>query len=167
MQNGIHKIIDYLGLIPHPEGGYFKETYRSGHILKGSALPANMKGDRNCSTAIYYLLTSDSFSAFHRIKQDEIWHFYAGSPIEIHMINNDGEYNKICLGLELAKGVFPQFTVAANTWFAANIKDNNSYGLVGCTVSPGFDFKDFELGSRDELSRQFPLHKEVIQRYTR
>ena len=160
-------IIDYLGLSQHPEGGYYKETYRSSQILKGSSMLSNLEGDRNCSTAIYYMLTSDSFSAFHRIKQDEIWHFYMGSPIEIHMIKSDGEYEKICLGLDLADGVFPQFTVEANTWFSANTKDSDGYSLVGCTVSPGFDFRDFEMGLREELLREFPQHRELIEQFTR
>ena len=142
MQNNIQNIIEKLGLAPHPEGGYFRETYRSNLILKGTDMHSDMEGERNCCTSIYFLLTSDSFSAFHRIKQDEIWHFYSGSPVEIHMINKDGEYKKIFLGLDLDEDIFPQFTVMANTWFAANIKEPNSYGLVGCTVSPGFDFRD-------------------------
>ena len=167
MANTIKEIIERLNLVPHPEGGYYRETYRSDQILTGSSLKGNLEGERNCSTAIYFMLTSDSFSAFHRIKHDEIWHFYSGSPIEIHMIHEDGAYELVQIGLNLRNGVYPQYTVPANTWFAASILEPESYGLVGCTVSPGFDFRDFEMGDREKLSNQFPQHNELINRFTR
>lgn len=167
VKNNVQTIINKLELSPHPEGGFFRETYRSEEILQGTELIADIDGQRNCCTSIYFLLTSDSFSAFHRIRQDEIWHFYSGSPVEIYMINEAGEYQKIRLGLNLSKNIFPQFTVKANTWFAANVSEPNSYGLVGCTVSPGFDFRDFELASRAKLIREYPKHEDIIRKFTR
>ena len=167
MQTKIQKIIEQLGLTPHPEGGYFRETYRSNLMLQEPALHNNMEGERNCCTSIYFLLTSDSFSAFHRIKQDEIWHFYSGSPVEIHMIGKEGKYSMISLGFDFDEEILPQFTVEANTWFAAIIVEPNSYALVGCTVSPGFDFRDFEMANRAALISTYPEHRDIITRYTR
>ena len=167
MHKDVEQIISQLDLSPHPEGGYYRETYRSELLLGPSCLPDNMTGERNCATSIYFLLTSESFSAFHRIKQDETWHFYAGSPIEIHMIEQSGQYNKIELGLDFASTIYPQFTVRANTWFAAHIKEPESYGLAGCTVSPGFDFRDFEMAEREQLLNRYPMLKDLIVRFTR
>ena len=167
MHKEFEQIIGHLDLTPHPEGGYYRETYRSEHILGSTCLPTGMKGERHCATSIYFLLTSDSFSAFHRIKQDETWHFYAGSPIEIHMIDPSGVYDKIELGLDLTRHILPQFTVRAYTWFAASVAKGGSYGLAGCTVSPGFDFRDFEMADRHKLLKEYPVFMDVIMRFTR
>jgi len=162
----IKKIIETLGLQPHPEGGFFKETYRSEGVIKKECLPSHYDGSRNFSTCIYFLLSSESFSAFHRIKQDEIWHFYDGSPIVLHMISKNGDYSKVIIGKEINKGQVPQFVVPGSYWFAAKVLRENSYTLVGCTVSPGFDFADFELPARQELCNLFPEHERIITELT-
>ena len=147
----IKKLVDTLKLLPHPEGGFYKETYRSDAVIPSSVLGSDFIGDRNYCTAIYFLLTSDNFSAFHRIKQDEIWHFYEGSPLYVHVINDKGLYTRHTVGLDIENGSLPQLVVPAGAWFASSVKDKDSYSLVGCTVSPGFDFNDFELADRSNF----------------
>ena len=165
--DNIDNIIDKLDLQPHPEGGYFKETYRSRLILSKKGIPPDFEGDRNACTAIYFLLTSDNFSAFHRIKQDEIWHFYSGSPISLHILTEDGNYEKQMIGSNLEKGEIPQFVVHGGDWFASEVEDPNSYALAGCTVSPGFDFADFEMASQESLIKLYPAHHKIISKLTR
>lgn len=159
--------IDKLALEKHPEGGWFKEVYRADESVKKEHLHLRYSGDRQHSTSIYFLLTSDTFSAFHRIKSDELWHFYTGSAVTIHMIDEAGKYSKITLGGDADAGEVFQCFIPKHVWFGANVVDTESYSLVGCTVSPGFHFDDFKLGKRDELVRQFPQHKEMIERLTR
>ncbi len=161
------KFIEKLELNNHPEGGYYRETYRSDLLLPAELLHKKIKGSRNCATCIYFLLTSENFSAFHKINQDEIWHFYAGQPVTIQMIYPSGEHNSITIGLDLEKEIFPQYVVPAHTWFAAEIQDKDAYALVGCTVVPGFDYRDFKLAGRSELLALFPQHEELITRFTR
>lgn len=163
----IQTIIDNLGLQPHPEGGYFKETYRSVEIVDQETLGASYSGSRNCCTGIYFMLTSDSFSAFHKITQDEMWHFYQGSPIFLHTITPLGEYGCVEIGSDIAKGQIPQVLVPGGVWFAATVKNQEDYSLVGCTVSPGFDFEDFQLADRKSLMQSFPKHEEIISQLTR
>jgi len=167
MKENLKLLVDELGLEPHPEGGYYKETYRSKGLIANNNLNDKFKGDRNYSTCIYFLLTSDNFSAFHRINQDEIWHFYQGSPVLIHMISENGEYSKVEVGNNITDGQMPQFVIPAGYWFAAQVKNEEAYSLVGCTVSPGFDFRDFELAERTELTELFPQHSNIIQNFTR
>ncbi len=163
----IKTIIDGLELQPHPEGGYFKETYRSEGFIKKEHLDSEFTGDRNYCTGIYFLLTSDTFSAFHRINQDEMWHFYKGDSLLLHMISPEGKYSKVTIGNNFENNEVPQFTVPAKYWFAAEVKEKNSYTLTGCTVAPGFDFRDFEMPSREALLYEFPQHKDIITRLTR
>ncbi len=162
----IHKIIEELDLKPHPEGGYFKEEYRSSEEISKECLPPVYNGPRNHATAIYFLLTSENFSAFHRIKQDEIWHYYDGSPILLHCISEEGLYSQHLIGNNLSKGERPQFVVPGGHWFAAEVSEDSSFSLVGCTVSPGFSFEDFEMPSQEELLATFPQHHEIILRLT-
>ncbi|MCV9388867.1 cupin domain-containing protein [Reichenbachiella ulvae] len=164
MTEKIKALIEKLELAPHPEGGYFRETYRSTGTVD---LGAPFYGERNHSTCIYFLLTGDSFSAFHRINQDEAWHFYQGDPIELHMIHPDGTHEKIIIGNEIEQGMLPQYVVPAGSWFAAKTVGSEGYALVGCTVSPGFEFADFELAKRQELTEKFTLHAELITEFTR
>lgn len=166
MTNLIANIIDELKLEPHPEGGYFKETYRSVGEISEEHLEREYKSKRNYSTCIYFLLTSDKFSALHRIKQDEIWHFYDGSPIRLHMISELGVHSEHIIGRDFKKGQVPQFVVPGGYWFAAEVLNKDDYSLVGCTVSPGFSFEDFELKSRKELVLLFPDKKELISKLT-
>ena len=158
--------IKKLNLQKHTEGGYFSEIYRSAEEIKKEHLPARYSGARNHSTSIYFLLTSGEFSAFHRIKSDEIWHFYSGSPVTIHMINVKGNYTIAKLGSNPDMDEVFQFTIPHSTWFAASVKEQDSYALVGCTVAPGFHFDDFELGKREELVRLFPEHEKVINKFS-
>ena len=159
--------IEKLNLEPHPEGGFYREEYRSEETFPTEALPDHFTGSRSFSTAIYFLLPHDSFSAFHRIKQDELWHFYYGSPLNIHVISTDGTYSVIHLGLDIEKGEKPQAVVKAGYYFAAETTCTDAYTLTGCTVSPGFDFNDFEMPSGTQLTDQFPEHDTIIKRLTR
>ncbi len=167
MNAEIKNIINKLNLKPHPEGGFFNETYRSTGVIDKANLDEQFSGDRNYATAIYFLLTSDTFSAFHKINQDEIWHFYKGSSIKLHIISPEGNYSKVIIGNAIENGEHPQYVVPAKYWFAAEVVNNNDYALVGCTVSPGFDFKDFVLPKHDTLITKFPQHKAVITKLTR
>ncbi len=161
------QIIKKFDLEAHPEGGYFKEVYRSDLVLPNSVLSSHFEGTRNVATSIYFMLTSEAFSAFHRVQQDETWHFYKGSRITLHMIDAAGNYTQVFIGNDFEKGEVPQFTVPKNVWFAAEVETPNSYALVGCTVSPGFDFRDFEMADKEDLSKAFPQHQAVISRLTR
>lgn len=166
MNKNIQDIIDTLDLQPHPEGGYFKETYRSTGTINKQDLGKNYSGQRNYSTSIYFLLTSGNFSALHRINQDEIWHFYDGSPIRLHMITPEGIHTEHSIGKDLYKGEVPQFVVPGGNWFAAEVIGDNTFSFVGCTVSPGFDFDDFELTPRATLLQLFPDKATLITRLT-
>lgn len=157
--------IKKLSLSHHPEGGYFKETYRSTEIFN-QGLPERYSGFRSFSTSIYYLLLSGQFSSFHRLKSDEVWHFYYGSPLELHIIHPDNSYNLITLGNDIDRGENIQYAVLHGCWFAAEPKNENSYSLVGAAVSPGFEYEDFEIGRRENLIKMFPEHEEIIKRLT-
>jgi predicted cupin superfamily sugar epimerase len=159
--------IDRLGLISHPEGGFYKETYRSEGVIPKEALPDIFNGNRCYATAIYFLLRTGEFSAFHRIASDETWHFYAGQALVVAEITLDGRLHKTELGAELGTGQLLQYTVKAGNWFGSYTTAANSFSLVGCTVAPGFDFEDFEMPSRGELLKLFPQHEEVIVALTR
>jgi uncharacterized protein len=142
--------IETLQLAKHPEGGYYRETYRSERQTEGRAY----------STAIYFLLPANEFSALHRLKSNEVWHFYAGNELTIHLIDSEGTYATKRIGVDSFQAVVP-----AGYWFGATVEQG--YALVGCTVSPGFEFCDFELASRAALLRQFPRHRNIIERLTR
>ena len=167
MKERIQYLVSKLGLQEHPEGGFYKETYRSEGIIPAESLPDEFSGPRNYSTGIYFLLTSDTFSAFHKIHQDEMWHFYEGSPLTVHMIDAEGKYTAQKAGLNFDEEEVPQFTVPAGVWFAAEVSEPDSYALVGCTVAPGFDFEDFELAEREILTAAFPEHSGIIEKLTR
>ncbi len=162
MRLNYKEYIDQLNLEPHPEGGYFKETYRSSTHLENLN---NFEGPRNCSTAIYFLLTNDSKSHLHRIKSDEMWHFYAGDPLKVVMLNQNGEYRETIIGPDLKRGQVFQFLVPKGCWFGAEVLEGGTFSLVGCTVSPGFDFSDFELADRKTLSQSFPQHQSFIEEF--
>lgn len=161
------QLIKRLNLQKHPEGGYFKETYRSEITIPGFSLPLEFESARSVSTCIYFMLTSDEFSAFHKVNQDEAWHFYTGNTILLHIISPEGEYSNIKIGSDFSSDETPQFIVPAQHWFAAEIKNNEGFALVGCTVAPGFDFKDFELADCNQLQKRFPKHSQLISRLTR
>jgi predicted cupin superfamily sugar epimerase len=165
--NEAHSWIERLQLRPHPEGGYYRQTYRSNESIASQHLPSRFGGDRAFSTAIYFLLEGEDFSALHTIKQDEVWHFYAGSSLTVHVFDPDGTHRAIRLGTDWGKGEEPQAVVRAGRLFGAILNDPKSYALVGCTVAPGFDFADFDMPSREALCARYPQHRELIERLTR
>ncbi|SHF32550.1 hypothetical protein SAMN05444274_104429 [Mariniphaga anaerophila] len=153
--------IEKLGLEKHPEGGWYHEIYLSDDVVPQTGLPANFRGERSFATSIYYLLEGDCFSAFHRIKSDEIWHYYAGnSAIEIISLER-GKLKKYLVGNDPESGQTFQVIVPKNTWFAARLLNPGGYALAGCTVSPGFHFEDFELAD-GRLLKEFPDFAEEI-----
>ena len=153
----IHK----LELQKHPEGGWFKEIYRSKELIEQQSLNKRFSGNRNISTSIYFLLEKGQFSAFHRIKSDEIWHFYDGGMTKIYSISPKGELIIHKLGLNIENGELPQIMIPGGEYFAA--EPSTDFTLVGCTVAPGFDFEDFEMPSKQELIDLFPKHIEIIE----
>jgi predicted cupin superfamily sugar epimerase len=159
--------IEKLQLKAHPEGGYFRQTYKADLVVAKEALPAGFAGDRAVSTAIYFLLEGENFSAFHRLRSDELWHFYAGGPLVVHVIEREGKYSRILLGRNLEAGQVLQAVVRAGCWFASHVEDWKSFAVVGCTVAPGFEFEDFEMGMREELAARYPQHGGLIERLTR
>lgn len=163
----INEIVTHYQMLPHPEGGYFKETYRSAERIPQHGLPSRFEGDRYFGTAIYFLLDQGNFSAFHRIKSDETWHFYAGQALEIFVLHDNGELQIISLGNQIQAGETFQATVPAGAWFASRPAANTSFSLVGCTVAPGFDFEDFELAKAEELVELFPQHASLIRELCR
>lgn len=165
MQLTVQQLIDQFGLLPHPEGGYYNETYRSPETISKQALPHRFAGERYYSSAIYFLLEKGNFSAFHRIQSDECWHFYAGDTLWVHMITPDGQLTTIQLGNQ--PGTVYQYVVPAGYWFASETVPGGNFSFVGCTVAPAFDFADFELADGDKLSQQFPAHSELIRRLCR
>ena len=158
----IHK----LDLLKHPEGGYYKEIYRSEEVIAVEALPDRYTAQRNVSTSIYFMLDREQVSHFHKLQSDEIWHFYYGASLTIHKIDEAGNYTAQKLGRNLDEGEVLQFVIPKHTWFAAEVNDKKSFTLIGCTVAPGFDFADFELAKREEMVKQFPLLEKVIERLT-
>lgn len=167
-----------LRLEKHPEGGWFRETYRAAETLTGVGLPTRFTVTHPVSTAIYFLLRRDEFSALHRLRADEVWHFYAGSPLTLHLVAPDGALSEIELGCTAPAGSGPTFdwagapyqaVVPAGHWFGATLEGvpADGFALVGCTVAPGFIFEDFELGDRADLIAHFPQHRALIERLTR
>ncbi len=154
----VQTIVSALSMQPHPEGGYYSEVYRSPVEIPGK--------ERQLMTSIYFLLTSDNVSNFHRIKSDELWFHHAGSPITVHILNQDKGHIKINVGSDVLNGEHPQALVNGGEIFGSSVDIENSYALVSCVVAPGFDFQDFELFNRAELIEQFPNHEEIITRLT-
>jgi predicted cupin superfamily sugar epimerase len=160
-------LIDVLGLQPHPEGGFFRETYRSHDKVPAPGLPARFGAERSVSTAIYYMLTKGTRSKLHRIKSDEVWHFYLGGPLVVAQLNEStGKLTETRLGQDLAGSCVVQYVVPAGVWFGAYPENGTDYSLVGCTVAPGFDFADMEFGVRAKLLERFPSARETILRLT-
>jgi predicted cupin superfamily sugar epimerase len=164
-QNTAAYWINHLRLNRHPEGGWFVETYRATETIPAEALPARFDGARSFCTAIHFLLKQGDFSALHRLKSDEMWHFYAGSPLTVHIITPAGEFREIRLGKAPEQGECFQAVVPAGCWFGA--ETSGKYSLVGCTVAPGFDFSDFEMTGQTTLTALYPQHAALITRMTR
>jgi uncharacterized protein len=148
--------IKMLNLEPHKEGGYYKQSFKSTEEIKDKA--------RMLYTSIYFLLCSGEISHFHRLQSDELWYFHAGDSLSIHMIHENGNYEEVRLGLNIENGEVPQILVPKNTIFGSAVSENGTYALVGCMVSPGFEFKDFELFTQLDLLQNYPQHKEIIQK---
>lgn len=166
MHPGAKKYIELLNLESHPEGGYFKEIYRSGEIILPEGLPERFRKGRAVATSIYFLLDGKQVSNFHKLKSDEIWHFYDGCGVKIFVIDNDGNLSEFVLGKNIENREMLQVVIENNHWFAAELIDKHSYCLAGCSVAPGFDFEDFELAEREKLMDTFPEHKDLIKRFT-
>jgi len=153
----IQKIVTDLELLPHPEGGFYKETYRSEEKIDSL--------NRELVTSIYFLLTSENVSRFHRIKSDEQWFFHAGSPLIVHTLGENG-HEQTLIGSAFSKGEKLHFVVPKNTIFGSSVLYENSFSLVSCVVAPGFDFADFELFDSDYLLKEFPDHTTIINQLT-
>lgn len=159
--------IEALGLRKHPEGGYYKEVYRSDGRMAKEYLGGDFSSDRNFATSILFLLAGGDFSALHRIKQDEVWYFHHGYALDVHIIDPMGCYSRLTIGPDPAAGHQLQGVVRARSFFGASLQNPDAYALVGCACAPGFDFEDLELPNRKELLTLFPQHSGLIAQLTR
>jgi predicted cupin superfamily sugar epimerase len=167
MSDSIERIVELLRLAPHPEGGFYRETYRSELSVAHPALHQGKDAERSAATCMYYLLPADDFSAFHRVvATDEIWHLYAGDPLELHLIHQDGRYERRLLTTDLLAGE-PTTMVEAGCWQAARVAPGGAWSFGGCTVAPGFDFADLEMSRAEEIIRQHPEHEAIIRQLTK
>jgi len=161
------RIIKLYNMKPLPgEGGYYVETYRSAESIEKSSLPERYDSDKSHSTAILYLLTPDTESRIHRLRSDEIYHFYMGDPVQLALIHPSGTIKVLFLGHDIRAGQFVQAVVPAGIWQGSFLLEGGQFALMGITVAPGFDFPDTELGSRKELLEQYPQHEDIIIRLT-
>ena len=161
------QIIKFFGMKPLPgEGGYYVETYRSKEKIPKASLPRRYTGERDFSTAIIYLLTPDTFSAVHRIKSDEIYHFYLGGSVTMLQLHPDGSSEIITLGQDIMNGPHVQVTVPAGSWQGCLLNEGGRFALMGTTVAPGFGFRDFESGRREALLKQYPNQRNLIVKFT-
>ena len=156
--------IDKFELSKHPEGGYFKEIYRCNEKISSKELNNNFEGTRNLATSIYYLLESNDVSLFHRLISDEIWYYHYGSSVTIHCFSPKGEYYTLLVGVETEN---LQVIIPKETIFGVTVNTENSYCLLGCVVTPGFDFSDFEMIERNYLLDKYPQEKEIILKLTK
>jgi predicted cupin superfamily sugar epimerase len=159
--------VEKLHLSRHPEGGYYRRTYRSKESISKEHLPDRFSGPRALLTAIYYLLPGNEVSRFHRLQSDEVWHFHAGSSLTLYIIDDAGSLVQSQLGANIERGEALQMVIEAGKWFGALVNDPTSYSLVGCTVSPGFEYEDFQIGDRQDLIQKFPKHHRIIEKLTR
>lgn len=167
MENTAQYWIKKLDLCEHPEGGYFAPAYRSIDHISKECLPERFTGSRALVSSIYYLLARGQISALHRLKSVEMWHFYSGDPLSIFILEPDGTLYEKILGRDIEKGQEFQIVIEAGCWFGAEHRGPGEFTLAGCTVSPGFEYEDMELARRDELIRDYPRHRELIERLTR
>ncbi len=158
--------IQKLQLTRHIEGGSYCRTYYSDLVFPQQQLPPGFHGPRHASTAIYFLLEEGQFSAMHRIAADELWHFYYGDPLTVYEIDTTGRLTQHLLGNNPENGESFQCMVKAGSWFGSKTTEGGQYSLVGCTVSPGFDFADFELAERQALLQLYPQHTAIIEMLT-
>ena len=164
----IEKLKRMLDLKPLPsEGGYYAESYRSTERLARECLPKRYSGERSFGTAIYFLLTPETFSAMHRLVSDEVYHFYLGDPVELLCLREDGSGEIFTIGTDLDHGMRPQIAVPRGTWQGSRLRPGGKFALLGTTVAPGFEFADFELANRADLLRRYPSFVEMIHTLTR
>ncbi|WP_028562601.1 cupin domain-containing protein [Paenibacillus pinihumi] len=156
--------ISKLNLAAHPEGGYYKRTYQGEEKITDQELSVQFDGHRFLYTSIYFLLRSGEVSHFHRLKSDELWYYHAGSSLTIHVIHEDGRYEEVKLGTNLDNNETLQYLVPKNSIFGSSVLEADTFSLVGCMVSPGFDFQDFELFTQKELLPLYPEHHDVIRK---
>lgn len=157
------QVIALFDLKPHrEEGGYFVETYRSPETISENALPGRYKGHRSLGTAIYYLITSETFSAMHRLRSDEVFHFYLGDPLEMLQLWPDGSGKILILGSDILNGMQPQAVIPTGVWQGARLLKGGKFALLGTTVAPGFEFADYESGRKDELIKSYPQFRDLI-----
>jgi predicted cupin superfamily sugar epimerase len=162
------EIRSLLRLVPHPaEGGWFAETYRSSETIGAGGLPDRYPGPRSLGTAIYYFLTAGTFSAMHRLRSDEIFHFYLGDPVEMLLLRPDGSGDIVTLGPDLHAGMRPQVVVPREVWQGSRLRAGGAWALLGTTVAPGFDHADYETGRREALLTAYPRFRERILQLTR
>ncbi len=159
--------IERLGLVPHREGGFYREAYRSADLISPACLPPGYAGSRALATLIYYLLRAGQVSLFHRLRSDEIWHFHLGGRLTLAVIRPTGALEEINLGANFPAREVLQAVVPAGQWFGAWVAESGAFSLAGCTLSPGFDGDDFELAARDDLLLRYPRHRPTILRLTR
>lgn len=161
------RIIKLYNMKPLPgEGGYYVETYRSAENIERTSLPERYDSDKSYSTAIFYLLTPGTRSRIHRLKSDEVFHFYMGDPVKLVLIHPSGTIKVLFLGHDIRAGQFVQAVVPAGIWQGAHLLEGGQFALMGATVAPGFDFSDRELGTRKELLELYPQHNDIITSLT-
>lgn len=166
MNEQARRWVETLGLAPHPEGGYFREVYRGAEAIPAAGLPARYGAPRSTATSIYFLLEGGDRSHLHRLRSDELWYHHAGGALALSMILPDGRREDVLLGASPGTGARPQAVIPRGAWFGAKLEPASGYALIGCAVAPGFDFADFELGSRTALVAAFPHHRELIEDLT-
>ncbi|OHD07013.1 MAG: hypothetical protein A2086_00440 [Spirochaetes bacterium GWD1_27_9] len=162
-----NEVIKLLNLVPHPEeGGFFIETYRSSEFIAKESLPNRYDAKRSFGTCIYYFLTPETFSKIHKLKSDEIFHFYLGDPVEMVNLYQDGSGQMLTIGNDIKNGMLPQVIVKKDIWQGARLKDGGKFALLGTTVAPSFEFIDYETGKRDFLLKNYPNFKDIIVKLT-
>jgi uncharacterized protein len=161
------EIKHFLNLQPHPEGGWFAQTYKSREVIAAEALPSRYGGSRSFGTCIYYLLEPGTFSELHRLRSDEIFHFYMGDPVEMLQLWPEGRVKTITIGSDLSRGMVPQVVVPREVWQGSRLVAGGKVALMGCTVAPGFEFEDYERASREDLKKAYPKYAEMIEALTR
>ena len=159
--------IQHLDLKPHPEGGFYKEMYRSNIEVSGKELPVGYHSQRRLATSIYYLLRSEDISRLHRLRSDELWYFHTGSTVTVYYIDTEGKKHKNLLGNNPDKAEHLSVLIPGGTLFCAEVAEPESFGLVSCVVTPGFEFEDFEMFEKDDLIQAFPKHLELIEKFSK
>jgi uncharacterized protein len=159
--------VQHLNLIPHPEGGFFREIYRSSISVEKKMLPLGYKDSRRLATSIYYLLRSEDISHFHRLRSDELWYYHFGSGVRIVIIDQEGHKQTKLLGPKIEKAEHMQVLIPAGTIFGAEVIDSDSFSLIGCAVTPGFEFEDFEMFNKEDLLQAYPKQAEIIEKFGR